>query len=66
MLYLISHRGNINGKNTHLENSEEYIEKAIREGFDCEIDVWFINGVYWLGHDEPQYKTSKEFLTQWE
>ena len=50
MIY-ISHRGNVDGKKPHLENKPEYIDEAISLGYDVEIDVWCINGVLMLGHD---------------
>jgi hypothetical protein len=53
-MILIAHRGNINGPNL-LENEPSYIDLAISNGFDVEIDVWFVNGELFLGHDEPQY-----------
>jgi hypothetical protein len=59
---LISHRGNIDGPNKKLENSPNYIGEALNYGFDVEIDVWFIDGNYFLGHDEPQYPIPEEFL----
>lgn len=59
---LISHRGNIAGKNVNLENSPLYIDSAIEFGYDVEIDVWYINDAIFLGHDEPQYHISIEFL----
>lgn len=52
---LISHRGNINGRFESLENEPTYIDKAISEGYDVEIDVWFVDGILYLGHDKPQY-----------
>ena len=61
MIY-ISHRGNILGKNTELENSPDYITKAVLAGYDVEIDVWYEKNQWWLGHDEPQYKVSANFL----
>jgi len=54
-MILISHRGNINGKNILLENTPNYIDAAILEGFDVEIDVWYKNNQLWLGHDNPDY-----------
>tara|TARA_B100000519_G_C14213418_1_gene423751 strand:+ start:363 stop:797 length:435 start_codon:yes stop_codon:yes gene_type:complete len=60
---LISHRGNINGKKPKLENMPEYIDKALDLGYDVEIDVWYTDG-FWLGHDEPQYKTDVEYLSK--
>ena len=60
--HYIAHRGNLNGPNPDLENRPDYILKAIAAGFDVEIDVWFIYGDWWLGHDEPSYAVDKEFL----
>lgn len=56
MIY-ISHRGNINGRYFDRENRSDYINNALNEGFDVEIDVWFTDNQWWLGHDEPTYKT---------
>jgi hypothetical protein len=54
-MILISHRGNTNGKFESYENEPNYIDKAIKEGYDVEIDVWYIDGLIYLGHDKPQY-----------
>jgi len=35
----IAHRGNIGLANSKKENSPEYIDEAIKAGFDVEIDV---------------------------
>lgn len=53
---LISHRGNINGKNPDKENSLNYILDALKRGYDVEIDIWYINNSWWLGHKEPNYE----------
>lgn len=58
---IISHRGNIHGPDPEHENEPSYIISASRL-YDVEIDVWVINDEIYLGHDEPQYKISKEFL----
>jgi hypothetical protein len=60
---IISHRGNIDGKNPDAENQPNYILSAVSLGFDVEIDVWFKHGKFFLGHDEPQYETTIEFLS---
>lgn len=60
---LISHRGNIDGKNPKEENSIPYIQNALKVGYDVEIDVWYVNEKWYLGHDEPQYKVKYDFLT---
>jgi len=54
-MMLISHRGNLNGKFESYENEPMYIDKAIDEGFDVEVDVWYIDDKLFLGHDNPQY-----------
>jgi hypothetical protein len=61
-MILISHRGNLNGKIPDRENSPSYILKALEKGYDVEIDVWFSDGKFWLGHDKPQYETDYKFL----
>ena len=60
---IISHRGNIDGKNELLENSPDYIDKAISKGFDVEIDLWIDrSSKIFLGHDEPQYEIDMLWL----
>ena len=49
---LISHRGNINGKHEGFENNPNYIDTAIEQGYDVEVDIWFISETFFLGHDE--------------
>jgi len=51
----ISHRGNLDGPDTANENKIEYIDNVLNTTtFDVEIDIHGINGVLYLGHDEPQ------------
>jgi hypothetical protein len=59
---LISHRGNITGPESENENKPEYLLKAIGMGYDVEVDVWYVDGQLYLGHDGPEYKTEIEFL----
>jgi hypothetical protein len=59
----ISHRGNLTEVNPLLENTPDYIDLAIAEGFDVEIDVRFLNGKLYLGHDTPDYLIDIEWLT---
>jgi len=54
-LILIAHRGNIDGAIPERENSPGYILEALRLGYHVEIDFWFVDGKFKLGHDEPQY-----------
>jgi hypothetical protein len=58
----IAHRGNIFGKIIDQENNPIYIAKALDLGFDVEIDVWYINGKFLLGHDSPQHEVKYDFF----
>ena len=62
-MILISHRGNLKGKQPDKENHPDYIWKAILEGFNVEIDVWFIDGKFKLGHDKPYYDFPFELMS---
>ena len=62
-MLLISHRGNTNGKQPSAENRPDYIDAAIGLGFDVEIDMWWVDGRTYLGHDEPQYEVDDIWLT---
>jgi hypothetical protein len=61
-MILISHRGNINGKILEAENHPDYIDDTIKMGYDVEIDLWFIDGKTYLGHDKPQYEVDDKWL----
>jgi hypothetical protein len=61
-MILISHRGNIDGRIPEYENNPNYIEDALNLGYDVEIDLWFIDGKTYLGHDEPQYEIDDDWL----
>ena len=52
-MILISHRGNISGREIDRENTIEHIESALSEGYDVEVDVWWHNHRFYLGHDSP-------------
>ena len=61
-MILISHRGNIDGPNPENENKPSYIFDAIVKGYEVEVDFWFSNNKFYLGHDEPQYDIPIEWL----
>lgn len=58
----IAHRGNTKGRKEDLENSPEYINTALKDGYYCEVDVWLIDKGLFLGHDEPKYPIEIGFL----
>jgi len=61
-MILISHRGNIDGRIPEKENHPNYIDAAIKAGYDVEVDLWEIDGELFLGHDEPQYPIDFDWL----
>lgn len=63
MIY-ISHRGNLQGPKPELENTPEYIDSAISEGFDVEVDVWATQDGLFLGHDGPQHQIEIGWLQE--
>ncbi len=58
----IAHRGNTEGPKPSLENSPSHINSALQKGYNVEIDVWYVGGSLFLGHDKPDYKVSIEYL----
>lgn len=61
-MLFISHRGNIDGKNIELENSPSYIDTAIEQGYQVEIDIWLKGGIFFLGHDSPIYPINSDWI----
>ena len=61
-MILISHRGNLTGRIPNNENHPNYIDEAINAGFDVEVDMWWVDGRVYLGHDNPQYEVDNEWL----
>lgn len=62
-MILISHRGNLSGPDPEKENRLDYIQSALDQGYDVEIDVWASKKI-WLGHDGPQYECPMNFLVK--
>ena len=60
---LIAHRGNTHGPQRDLENRPDYIDAAIRHGFQVEIDLWGSPDSAFLGHDGPQYQVELDWLS---
>jgi hypothetical protein len=61
-MLFISHRGCLYGPDQSIENTQVAIDYAISIGLDVEIDVWYTNGCYFLGHDEPVVPVSVDYL----
>ena len=60
-MILISHRGNLEGP-SNLENHPDQIQKVLRLGFDCEIDLWREDNKWYLGHDYPEHEVNINFF----
>jgi hypothetical protein len=60
---IISHRGNLNGVDKTLENNPQHILKVLKK-FEVEIDVWYIDEKWFLGHDNPQYEVLFDFFKE--
>lgn len=52
---IYSHRGNLSGKSPR-ENEPAFLQEAIAAGFHVEVDLWFVDGAYFLGHDGPVHR----------
>ena len=61
-MILISHRGNLTGPNPDRENHPDYIQQARSKDYQVEIDVWYENNKWFLGHDKPQYEVEQTFF----
>ena len=60
MIQTIAHRGNTKGRTEH-ENRPAYLSSAAKDHF-VEVDVWYVDDKLFLGHDEPTYEVSIDFL----
>tara|TARA_B100000900_G_C20374905_1_gene631996 strand:- start:222 stop:653 length:432 start_codon:yes stop_codon:yes gene_type:complete len=61
MIY-ISHRGLIDGQNKDIENHPDQIKLLLNKNINIEIDIRYHKNKLYLGHDEPMYEISKDFL----
>lgn len=62
---IISHRGNLDGPDSFLENKMNAIDNALDEGFAVEIDLWYLSNQFLLGHDEPKTHVSLDQIRIW-
>lgn len=64
MTKIIAHRANLYGPNIEYENKPSSIELALDSGFDVEIDIWYVDGRFLLGHDKPIFSFKKSFFEE--
>ena len=60
---LISHRGNLAGRDPKNENHPDKISGVLSLGFDCEIDLWNKDKRWYLGHDAQTHEVDLEFFS---
>jgi hypothetical protein len=63
-MILISHRGNINGILPKKENTHLYVDECLNLKYDCEIDIWYLDNKFYLGHDNPSEETDLLWLNK--
>ena len=63
-MILVSHRGNLSGPDPDKENNPTQVNKTLDLGYDCEVDLWIKDDVWYLGHDEPKYEIDINFLSR--
>lgn len=61
-MLFISHRGNLSGKNKVFENCLTTIKNVIETGYIAEIDLWYNDNFFYLGHDNPENLIEYDFL----
>jgi hypothetical protein len=61
---IISHLGNIDGRQEENENTLPYIQKALKEGWHVCIDVLFRNGSFMLPHDKGYHVIPPALLSK--
>lgn len=57
-MIIVSHRGNLLGPDPERENTLEAINLALTSGFYVEVDVWYVDNKWYLGHDYPKIEFS--------
>lgn len=62
MPLLIAHRGLVDGPDRFKENSLTALLSARSQGFDVEVDVWYDNYNFYVGHDDPMWQADIETL----
>jgi hypothetical protein len=55
-MLLIANRGNLFGRNLERENSPDYLNEAINQGYHVMVDAWWVEGCFWFGKNRPTHK----------
>lgn len=54
----------MDGPDKERENTISQIDLAIGQGFHVEIDLWYENEKWWLGHDSPSTPVDTKWLEE--
>ena len=60
----IAHRGLTDGPDEKMQNNPDQIVKALDHGFEAEMDLWYTDKKWVLGHDGPEHEIDFDFLKQ--
>lgn len=61
-MIIISHRGNLKGPDSSIENKPEQIDLCISMNLEVEIDLRLKDKKPFLGHDLPQYEITSDWI----
>ncbi len=56
----IAHRGNVEGP-SKWANHPDHINAALAAGYHVEVDIWHVDGIWYYGHDKPQYRVNMPY-----
>lgn len=63
MTFLFSHRGNLTGIQSELENTLDYVTCALNKGFNVVVDAWLVGDSHIaIGTDRAQNPVTLDFL----
>lgn len=60
-MLIIAHRGNTRGPSPD-ENNPAIIEGLLQQGMHVEVDVHYVYGSFYLGHNAPVYEVPQNWL----
>jgi hypothetical protein len=61
-MLLIAYQGIFNGQNYDQANTPNQIGLAFNHGYSVSVDVWRVNGILYLGTDQPLTEVTPDYL----
>ena len=61
-MFYISYQGIYDGKDYEYANTPDQINKALRAGFSCNIDVWRIDNKLYVGNRQPTIEVTDKYI----